>query len=147
MAGIYTPSVTNFPDGVVTVASTDNTSYKAITESSGSFVYGITKVYMSASNGSQLLKPLVFTQYDVNGTIESHSQVPTLDPYQFQNSIFVDFGQKNMYLNGRNNFTFAVLPTENISMVIYAEEISNRNSLKPTNFFNNDFFTDYAEEI
>ena len=147
MAGIYTPSVTNFPQGVVTVASTDSTSYEAITESMGSFVYGISKVYMSASNGSQLLKPLVFTQYDVNGTIESRSQVPTVDPYQYQNSIFLNFDEKNMYLNGRNNFTFAVLPSENISLVFYTEEVANRNYLKPTNFFDNDFFIDYTEII
>lgn len=147
MAGIYTPSVTTFPDGVVTVASTDNTSYNTVTEASGSTTFGISKVYMSASNGSQLLKPLVFTQYDVNGTIESRSQVPTLDPYQFQNSIFLDFDQKNMYLNGRNNFTFAVLPSENISLVFYTEELANRNYLKPTNFFDNDFFIDYTEII
>ena len=147
MAGIYSPSITTFPDGVVTVASTDNTSYNTITDAAGSISFGISKVYMSASNGSQLLKPLVFTQYDVNGTIESRSQVPTLDPYQFQNSIFLDFDQKNMYLNGRNNFTFAVLPSENISLVFYSEEIGNRNYLKPTNFFDNDFFIDYTEII
>jgi hypothetical protein len=147
MAGIYSPSVTSFPDGVVTVASTDNTSYNTVTEASGSITYGISKVYMSASNGSQLLKPLVFTQYDVNGTIESRSQVPTLDPYQFQNSIFLDFEKKDMYLNGRNNFTFAVLPSENISLVFYTEEVGNRNYLKPTNFFDNDFFIDYTEII
>jgi len=147
MAGIYSPSITSFPDGVVTVASTDNTSYNTITDATGSISFGISKVYMSASNGSQLLKPLVFTQYDVNGTIESRSQVPTLDPYQFQNSIFLDFEKKDMYLNGRNNFTFAVLPSENISLVFYTEEVGNRNYLKPTNFFDNDFFIDYTEII
>jgi len=147
MAGIYSPSITSFPDGVVTVASTDNTSYNTITDATGSISFGISKVYMSASNGSQLLKPLVFTQYDVNGTIESYSQVPTLDPYQFQNSIFLDFDKKDMYLNGRNNFTFAVLPSENISLVFYTEEVGNRNYLKPTNFFDNDFFIDYTEII
>jgi hypothetical protein len=147
MAGIYSPSITSFPDGVVTVASTDSTSYNTITDATGSVNFGISKVYMSASNGSQLLKPLVFTQYDVNGTIESRSQVPTLDPYQFQNSIFLDFEKKDMYLNGRNNFTFAVLPSENISLVFYTEEVGNRNYLKPTNFFDNDFFIDYTEII
>ena len=52
-----------------------------------------------------------------------------------------------MYINGRNNFTFAVLPSENISLVFYSEEIGNRNYLKPTNFFDNDFFIDYTEII
>jgi|LakMenEpi03Aug12_1017415.scaffolds.fasta_scaffold04047_1 hypothetical protein len=147
MAGIYSPIVTIFPDGVVTVASTDDTSYSQITQSAGSFIYAIDKIYMSANSGSQLIEPLVFTQYDVNGNIESRNQIQTIDPYQYQNSIFLNFNQKNIYLNGRNNFTFNILPNENILLVFSSEELSNKDFLEPTNFFNDDFFSDYTEIV
>lgn len=147
MAGIYAPAVTNYPDSVVTVRSTDSTSYNQIINSMGSFIYGISKMYINANDASQLLKPMAFTQYDVNGIIEQYSQIVTVDPYQFQNSSFFDLAKDNVVLNGRNSLTFDVLPTENISLIFYTEEISNRNYVNPTNFFNDDFFMDYAEEI
>jgi hypothetical protein len=147
MAGIYSPSVTSFPNGVVTVASTDSTSYSQITNSMGSYVYGISKIYVRANNASQLLKPMTFTQYDVNGVIEQYSQIITVDPYQYQSSTFFDLTQKNVVLNGRNNLTFSVLPSENVSVVFYTEQISNRDYANPTNFFKDEFFTDFSEEI
>ena len=147
MAGIYSSTATAYPDGVVTVASTDNTSYSQIINSMGSFVYGVSKMYINANDGSQLLKPIAFTQYDVNGVIQQYSQVVTVDPYQFQNSSFFDLSKKNIALNGRNSLTFDVLPTENVSVIFYTEEISNRNLVNPTNFFKDDFFNNYAEEL
>lgn len=147
MAGIYSPTVTNYPNSVVTVRSTDSTTYNQIINSMGSFVYGVNKMYINANDGSQLLKPMAFTQYDVNGVIQQYSQIVTVDPYQYQNSSFFDLAKDNVVLNGRNSLTFDVLPSENISLIFYTEEIANRDYVNPTNFFNDDFFTDYAEEI
>ena len=147
MAGIYSPSVTNYPNSVVTVISTDGTTYDQIINSMGSFIYGVSKMYINANDGSQLLQPMAFTQYDVNGVIEQYSQIVTVDPYQFQNSSFFDLAKDNVALNGRNSLTFSVLPSENVSLIFYTEEISVRDYVNPTNFFNDDFFKDYAEEI
>ena len=63
MAGIYSPSVTTYPDGVVTVASTDGTTYNQIITSMGSFIYGVSNMYINANDGSQLLQPIKSLYY------------------------------------------------------------------------------------
>jgi hypothetical protein len=147
MAGIYTPVITNYPDNVVTVTSSGGVTYKQIINSMGSFIYGISKMYINANQSSQLLEPFSFTQYDVNGVIEQYSQINTVDPYQFQNSSSFDLSKKNVLLNGRNNLNLAVLPNEKISLIFYTNEVSNRDLVNPTNFFKDDFFEDYGEKI
>lgn len=144
---IHAPIITNYPDNVVTVSSTDGTSYSSIVNSMGSFVYGVSKMYLKANQESQLLEPFSFTQYDVNGVIEQYSQITTIDPYQYQNSSTFDLSKKNLVLNGRNNVGLSVLPNERIYLIFYTNEVSNRKLVNPTDFFKNDFFEDYAKEI
>jgi hypothetical protein len=144
---IYAPIITNYPNNVVTVSSTDSTSYNTIINSMGSFVYGVSKMYVKANQETQLLQPFSFTQFDVHGVIEQYSQITTIDPYQYQNSSTFDLSKKNVVLNGRNNVGLSVLPNESIYLIFYTNEISNRKLVNPTNFFKNDFFEDYAEEI
>lgn len=144
---VHAPIITNYPNNVVTVSSTDSTSYNSIINSMGSFIYGISKMYIKANQEAQLLEPFSFTQYDVNGVIEQYSQITTIDPYQYQNSSTFDLSKKNVILNGRNNVGLSVLPNERIYLIFYTNEISNRKLVNPTNFFKNDFFENYAKEI
>jgi hypothetical protein len=59
---IYIPTVTTFTNGVVTVASTDTTPYSSILESMGSFIYGISEMYLKANSNSQILQSYQFNR-------------------------------------------------------------------------------------
>jgi hypothetical protein len=147
---IYIPTITTFVNGVVTVTSTDATPYSSIINSMGSFIYGIREMYLKANSNSQILQTYQFNRYDVNGTLESYVDVPTIDPYQFQSSLFLKLAKDNVFLDGRTNLDFTLLPSETLYIILYTSQLANRDLIPRTNFFNNDFFNlfnDYKDEI
>ena len=147
---IYIPTVTTFVNGVVTVTSTDATPYSNIIQSMGSFIYEVGELYLKANSNNQILQSYQFNKYNVNGNLESYVQVPAIDPYQFQSSLFVKLDRNDVILDGRTNLDFTILPNEIIYMILYTKQIANRDLVPRTNFFNNDFFNlfnDYKEEI
>ena len=147
---IFAPTITNYPNGVVTVASNDATPYNSIVQSMGSFNYEVSEMYLSSNNVSQILQSYQFKSYDANGTLESFVDVPTIDPYQFQSSLFFKLAKDNVVFNGRTNFDFEVLPNESLYIIFYTKQLANRDLVPRTNFFNNDFFNlfnDYKDEI
>lgn len=147
---IYIPTVTTYVNGVVTVSSNDGTPYNSIINSMGSFVYGINEMYLKSNANSQILQSYQFNKYDVNGMLESFVDVPTIDPYQYQSSLFLKLAKDNVILDGRTNLNFNLLPTETLYIIFYTSQLANRDLIPRTNFFNNDFFNlfnDYKEEI
>ena len=147
---LYIPTITTFVNGVVTVTSTDATPYNTIINSMGSFVYGIKEMYLKANSNNQILQSYQFNRYDVNGALESYVDVPAIDPYQFQTSLFLKLAKNNVVLDGRTNLDFTLQPSESLYLIFYTSQLANRDLVPQTNFFNNDFFNlfdDYREEI
>ena len=147
---IFIPTITTYVNGVVTVQSLDATPYSSIIASMGSFIYGVSSMYLKANSNSQILQSYQFNRYDVNGTLESFVDVPTIDPYQFQSSLFLKLAKDNVMLDGRTNLDFALLPNESLYMIFYTSQLANRDLVPRTNFFNNDFFNlfnDYKDCI
>lgn len=147
---IFIPTVTNYVNGVVTVSSLDNTPYSSIVNSMGSFVYGVSEMYLKANSNSQILQSYQFNRYDVNGTLESYVDAPAINPYQYQSSLFLKLAKDNVYLDGRTNLDFTLLPNESLYLIFYTIQLANRDLVPRTNFFNNDFFNlfnDYKDEI
>jgi hypothetical protein len=147
---IFIPSVTTYVNGVVTVSSTDATPYSSIINSMGSFVYGVTEMYLKANTNSQILQSYQFNRYDVNGTLQSFVDIPTIDPYQFQSSLFLKLVKENVFFDGRTNLDFTLLPNETLYIIFYTSQLANRNLVPRTDFFNNDFFNlfnDYKDQI
>jgi len=147
---IFIPTVTTYVNGVVTVISTDATPYSTIIQSMGSFIYLVGEMYLKSNANSQILQSYQFNKYNVNGNIEAFVQVPTIDPYQFQSSLFVKLDRDDVILDGRTNLDFTLLPSESLSMILYTKQLANRDFVPRTNFYNNDFFNlfnDYREEI
>jgi hypothetical protein len=146
----FIPTITTYVNGVVTVTSTDSTPYFAIINSMGSFIYGVREMYLKANSNSQILEGYQFNRYDVNGTLESFVDVPTIDPYQFQSSLFCKLVKDNVFFDGRTNLDFTILPNERLYIIFYTSQLANRDLVPRTNFFNNDFFNifnDYKDEI
>ena len=147
---IFIPTITTYVNGVVTVSSTDSVPYSSIINSMGSFIYGIRGMYLKANSNSQILESYQFNRYDVNGTLESFVDVPTIDPYQFQSSLFFKLAKDNVILDGRTNLDFTLLPSETLYIIIYTSQLANRDLVPRTNFLNNDFFNlfnDYKDQI
>jgi hypothetical protein len=138
---VYTPTVTYYPDGVVSVASIDNTNYSTIVESMGSFVYGVEEVYIKSENVDQILQNFTFNSYDANGNLQNFVDVITVDPYQKQSAVNTSLVGKDIVFDGRTSVDFEILPNENVNMVFTTKQLSNRDELKPTYFFCDDFFT------
>jgi hypothetical protein len=147
---IIIPTITNFVNGVVTVTSTDATPYSSILNSMGSFVYGVREMYLKANSNTQILQSYQFNKYDVNGNLEAYVDVPAIDPYQFQTSLFLKLAKDNVVLDGRTNLDFTIQPSERLYIILYTSQLANRDLVPRTNFFNNDFFNlfnDYKDEI
>jgi hypothetical protein len=137
---IIIPTTTTYANNVVSVISTDNTPYYMILNSMGSYIYGISELYLKANNNLQILQSYKFNRYDVNGMLESFSEIPAIDPYQYQSSLFVEMQKQNVYLDGRTNLAFTLLPNETLYMILYTNQIANRDFVPATDFFKDDFF-------
>ncbi len=140
MAGIYTPTVSFFPNGIFTISSNSATPYFAIQNSMGSFLYGIKYMYLQSALTQQILQGLNFRSYDVNGDVKSFINTTIIDPYQFQNSLFVKPISDNIVLNGRTSINFNLLPSETVNFVFYVNQLANSYLLKEPSLFDDYFF-------
>ena len=145
--GIVGATTTTFTNGAISVISIDGTSYESILNSMGSFVYGVDNVYLKTNSNSQILNGFTVEQYDVNGYIKSFDQKPTVDPYQYQKSVFFKMTKENVVLNGQTTFNIDMLPNEVVFMVIYVEQLALRDYLSGNSFFDNDFFKSFSNVI
>lgn len=143
----YIPTITTFNNGIVSVISTDSTSYESILNSMGSHVYGVLEIYLKAETNLQILEGFVVEQYDVNGYIKSFNQKPTVDPYQFQKSVFFNLAKENVILNGQTTFDMRILPNEVIYMVIYADVLATQSYLNSYSVFDNNFFNNFSDVL
>jgi hypothetical protein len=145
--GTVVATTTTYTNGVISVVSTDGTSYESILNSMGSFVYGVDGIYMKANSNSQILNGFKVEKYDVNGYIKSFEQKPTVDPYQYQKSVFFKMSKDDVVLNGQTTFDINVLPNESIYMSIYVNQLALRDYVSATSFFDNDFFKQFKDVI
>jgi hypothetical protein len=148
MAGIYNPTIQTFPNGVVNVSSLDATSYNALTNSMGSWVYKIKTMYLKTNQLEQLSNPILFNEYDVNGTRQSFFQVMPADPYQFQTALNFDLVMNDVVLNGRTTLSFTINPNEVVFLVVRTEALTNKLYLQGKDtFFDDIIFRNYAKEL
>ena len=140
MPNIYTPTTTFYPNGIYTISSNDSTPYFVIQNSMGSYLYGIFYIYLQSNTPEQLLKGLNFRTYDVNGDVRSFFDTTTIDPYQYQNSLFVKPISNDIVLNGRTSINFNLLPSENVNFVFYVNQMANSYLLKEPSLFDDYFF-------
>lgn len=145
--GTYTPTITPSISNVVTITGDGATTYDELLNSMGSFLYEVKEIYLKANTNEQLLQPLGFYQFDVNGRVDSYSQIVTVDPYQYQTSTFFELTKNEVILNGRTSLTMNLLPNETVSLVMYVNEVSNKEFVNKTNLFSDDFFKDYTNLI
>jgi len=143
----YIPTVITSNNGLVSVVSTDSTSYQSILNSMGSFVYKVNFIYMKANSNQQILNGFVIEQYDVSGYIKSYEQKPTIDPYQYQTSNFFRLIAEKVILNGQTTIDMFVEPNEVLYFNIYITQLSVKDYLGGNSFLENDFFNNFKDVI
>jgi hypothetical protein len=143
--GTYPPVIIPSTSGNVSIYGDGATTYEELANSMGSFLYEIKKIYLKANTNEQLLEPLGFYQFDVNGTIDQYKQIVTVDPFQYQTASVFNLTKDDVVLNGRTSLGMSLLPNEEVYLVLYVNEISNKDFLPETKFFETDFFKDYAK--
>jgi hypothetical protein len=154
MAGIYTPSVSFFPNGIFTISSNSATPYFVTQNSMGSYLYGITYIYLQSALTQQILQGLNFRSYDVNGDVKSFINTTIIDPYQFQNSLFVKPIRDDIVLNGRTSINFNLLASQSVNFIFYVEQLANNSFLIEPSLFDeyfykqqNDYLNGFVDEI
>ena len=91
------------------------------------FVVGMT--YLSSGNDAQVLETLKISQKDINGNESHKSIVPTIDPYQQQNSkVAIAFNYK---IDGFTKMTIArILGSATLTLYLYpAENVATGRAL------------------
>ena len=148
--GLYKPTITTIPNGVVSVISTVGTAYNTILNSQSGYVYGLLESYIHTLSVEQLFQPYLYNRYDVNGNLESYTENVLIDPYQIINARTFKPLKDNVVFDGRTSMAFTILPNEIINLVIYVLQIANADYVTPTHFYNEDFFNvlnEYNREI
>jgi hypothetical protein len=103
MAGTYSPTITTFPDALLTADSLGDTSYDEIVSSLKANVYVCDSADIQASSTSQLNELIYVNEYDSNGDLINHVITPDTDPYQFQKSLKLEFKGEGLILDGRTS--------------------------------------------
>ena len=106
-----------------------NVTYKEFKNSLGQFVYDVNQVYLFSSVQQQMAKVFNFSKYDSSGNQNLQSILSVISPYQYQNSIFLSTADNNVIIDGRGYFNFNMLPNTSLTLKLYANRISNQDSL------------------
>jgi len=151
----FSVTVTSNTIPAIVITMSGNTTYAQFKNSLGQFVYNIKKVYLASSNQSQISSALNYSKYDSSGNQNLQSILPVIDPYQDQNTLFLDTSKKNAIIDGRDYVRFSMLPNVSLQFKIYCDRITNQdelNELALNNFKSleqasgdYDFFEEYVD--
>jgi len=101
-----------------------NTTYHQFKNSLGNFVYMINVLYLYTINQTQLASIISYSKYDSSGNQNLKSVIPTISPYQYQSSLYIDLTKKNILIDGRDYVRFNVLPNAIILLKVYVDRIA-----------------------
>lgn len=152
----FSPTIVNNTTPAV-IASATNVTYEEIKRSLGDYVYFVNDVYLNSNNLNQIKGVIKFQHYDVNGNQKVESLTPTVDPYQFQKSLFYKTKEFSPILDGQSNFKFKLLPLTSIKIQFFTNRLAKKDALDvlfPDNFKTLEsamgkfgFFEDWQTEI
>jgi len=147
---------TNVPPAV-SVQMSGTVTYEQFKNSLGQFVYEVNKMYIYSPNQSQISQIYNYSKYDSDGNQNLQSVIPAVDPFQNQSSLFIDLGEKNIVIDGRDYVDTVLLPNSTLQMKFYVDKISSSDKLdkdSPSNFDklenaegDNGFFENYTNYV
>lgn len=132
MAGSFNAQVSTLDTPALIVESESGTTYDEIQQSMGSNAYEIGQVddlYL-ASSTAQLVQPVTFIQYDVNGNQQKYVLPPIVDPFQTQSTLYASVAKKNLSFEGRLRVEVDILEATSLSMRLNTRKASPADALK-----------------
>ena len=147
---------TNVPPAV-SVTMTGNITYGQFKNSLGQFVYKVNKLYIFSPNQSQISQIYNYSKYDSDGNQNLQSVIPAVDPFQNQSSLFIELGERNIVIDGRDYVDTVLLPNSTLQMKFYVDKISSSDKLDKDSLSNfdklenaegdNGFFENYTNYV
>jgi hypothetical protein len=128
----------------ISITLTGTTTYKQFKNSLGDFVYKINQIYLYSLNLNQINRGFKYMKYDSDGNQDFQTIISAIDPYQQQNSIYLNTKEKGLIVNGRNSANFNMLPNTRLSFKIYIRKVTNQDELVGEDNF--EFFQDVATD-
>jgi hypothetical protein len=147
---------TNVPPAVVVNVS-NATTYQQFKQSLGNFVYYVKSLYLNSNNLEQIQGTFSYAKYDISGNQRNLSVASALDPYQSQNSIYLDVSKQELIIDGTNYVQFKLLAQSSLSIKLFASRIANQSPLNETGVDNftaleeasgrSEFFSEYTDYL
>lgn len=114
-----------------------NTSYTLFKNSLGSFVYILEKIFLSASNVTQINQVMLYSKYDSNGDRRYTNLTPILSPFQQVGAFELETKGDEIVLDGLSRLNFIMEAGVSLTMQLIAKRIAvpdylNHNT--PTNY-------------
>lgn len=125
----FSPTITTNTTPAIINVLTGNTTYTQFKNSLGQYVYEVNKVYLNTDTLVQIQGSFLYSKYDSDGKQNLQSILSTIDPYQSQNSIYIETKDKNLVIDGRDFVRFKMQPNTNLQIKLYSERISNADTL------------------
>lgn len=80
------------------------------------------KDFFLETGAAQINQNYQYTAYDSNGNANQHPLKPRKDPYQQQNSQYVNAGAAPVIFNGLSYMQFNILPRQLLSMILCVDQ-------------------------
>ena len=147
--------VTTNTTPAITVTLSGNTTYKEFKNSLGQYVYYVVRAYLFSPLLKQIQGGFGYSKYDSSGQQNLQTVVSAISPYQDQSSIFLELGDKNLVIDGRDYVKFKMYPNNSLQIKLYVLRISNGDTFDKLGINNflmwqeqssfSDFFDDYKD--
>lgn len=155
MAGNYAPTITVSPTPLISVTTSDLTSYDEIQETQGTISYQANSIYFQTETIEQVNEPLDLEIYDADGNLKKTKQINPTDPNQYLPVKNINLENDPIIFDGRTRLNLNILPNENIKLYFQTRQVEPSDLLKENTrkFFSEDFlktydfFQDYDSEI
>lgn len=132
----FSVTITSNIAPAISITLSGNTTYSQLKNSLGNFVYNVNQIYAYSTNIRQISNLFRYSKYDSSGNQTLQSVITAISPYQYQPSIYVDTSNKNLIIDGRDYVRFSMLPNCSLTFKLYADRVSNQDSLNETDINN-----------
>jgi hypothetical protein len=126
----FSVTVTSNTTPAINITLSGTTTYAQFKNSLGNFIYKPDQIYSFSTNQNQIKGGFSYSKYDSGGNQNLQTILSTIDPYQYQNSIFLDVSKKNLVIDGRDYVRFNMYPNTSLSFKLYCQRIANQDNLQ-----------------
>ena len=125
----FSPTITNNTTPAISNKMTGNTTYAQFKNSLGQYCYLVDQAYLFTDTLIQIQGNFTYSKYDSSGSQNLQSIISAIDPFQSQNSIYLDTSEKNLVIDGRDYVRFKMQPNATLQVKLYCKRVSNADTL------------------